>query len=586
MNRPITPAPLPRPTALTTCLLGLLLLVCSIRVTPVQAGVRLELTQLPERADIGQWLDIVSAPDDSLSPGELLASDNSLPGSARIDWQANGQPGIAIGLSGQTWWLRLRVHNAGPGEFRVLELSRATLGAVGLFSRNPHGRWTWRETGAQAQTPRGDVDAPGYAFKLWLPAGDSEYLIRLKSSYAINSPILLSRENATLRQSQNSAGWYGWALGMLSGMMLTLVLVRPRHVSASLAYSFVLIEGTLTLFALADRGVLGSWWVALPGVQHGLLQLSILLLQMSYVWFTLVFLRERKSLTEFWHTALLILLGLQATALMLSIVVNRQEAIALLALLPVLSALVVTAAAMAPMRNRVAGAALLFWAGVALMLSRLLLALSLTPLLPIPAEPYQWLLGFHILHSAMLLRAIYQRPPHAVHARASQTRVQEPSRHVTPARHALRPETSAGELQLPLRVLVVEDNTWVQQVIVGLLRKQGVEALTAVTGMEALRVLEQETLDLVLMDCDLPELDGLSATQVWRQRERELKRKPLPILAVTAHVSELQRQQALDAGMNDFLAKPVDMRTLRDAMIFWTTQAGPQAADKGPRDVT
>ncbi len=586
MNRHSAPAFALRPTWLTTCLLGWLLLACILGTASAQAGTRLELTELPERADIGPWLDIMAAPDDSLSPGELLARSNGAMGQPHLDWQRNTQPGIAIGLSSQTWWLRLQVDNAGPGEFRVLELSRATLGAVGLYSRNPHGRWVWRETGAQAQTPRGDVETPGYAFKLWLPAGESDHLIRLKSSYAINSPVLLSRENATLRQSQNGAGWYGWALGVLTGMMLTLILVRPRHVSLGLVYSFALIQCTLALYALADRGVLGSWWIALPGVQHGLLQLSILLLQMSYVWFTLVFLRERKSLTEFWHTTLLILLGIQATALMLSIVVNRQEAIALLALLPVLSALVVTVACVAPMRQQVAGAALLFWASLVLLLSRMLLALSLTPLLPIPAEPYQWMLGLHLLHSAVLLRAIYQRPPHPVHARTSPTGPQQPVRPAQPARQTSPPGNSPGELRLPLRVLVVEDNTWVQQVIVGLLRKQGVETLTAVTGMEALRMLEQETLDLVLMDCDLPELDGLSATQVWRQRERELKRRPLPILAVTAHVSDLQRQQALDAGMDDFLAKPVDMRTLRDAMIFWTHRTNPQATESGPRDVT
>lgn len=563
-------------------LLFVLAVLACLLLAPARAAT-LELTQLPERATIGSWLDMAATSDDNLSPGELL--NGYLP-AGNVSWQRNDRDDIALGLSSRIWWLRLRVHNGGAGQFRVLELSRATLGSVGLYSRMPGGRWSWRETGAQAASPRGDVEAPGYAFKLWLPAGNSEHLIRLKSSYAIHSPILLSSENATLREAQNGAGWFGFALGVLAGMLLVLPLLRPAHVSSRLSIAFCTIQAALILFALADRGVLGAWWVALPGVQHGLLQLSILLLQMAYVWFTMLFLLERKALSEAWHNALMTLLGVQATMLMLSVVITRQEVIAVLALLPVLSALVVTGACLAPMRARVAGASLLFAAGAALLLTRMALALNLTPLLPLPLEPYQWLLGFHILHGGLLLCALHQRPL-PVSAQATSTD-KRPAPAPTPL-PTPRPAVEAGgdELRLPLRVLVVEDNTWVQQVIVGLLRKQGVETITAITGMEALTVLEREKLDLVLMDCDLPELDGLSATQVWRQRERELRRPPLPILAVTAHVSELQRQQALDAGMNDFLAKPVDMRTLRDAMIYWTAPERPaQATDKGPSDVT
>ncbi len=580
MNR-LSPRPSPACMRLpvATIWLGLLMLVCLL-AGPARAGSALELARLPEQAAIGQWLDVTSSADDSLLPGELISNGNN------TDWRPNGRNSLAIGLSSRAWWLRLRVHNAGSGQLRVLQLSRATLGSVGLYSRAPNGSWTWRETGAQAQSPRGDVEAPGYAFKLWLPPGNSEHLIRLRSSYALNSPILLSSQNAILRQAQDSAGWYGWALGALSGMLGALLLLRPAHVSRRLAISYSAIQAALIFYALADRGVLGSWWLALPGVQHGLLQLSVLLLQMSFVWFTLVFLHERKSLSERWHTTLLVVLGLQAIVLMLSVVIARYEVVAVMTLLPVISALLVTAACVVPMRNRVAGATLLFIASLALLLSRLLLALSMTPVLPLTMEPYQWLLGFHVLHSGLLLRALHQHEYGRKTTANGNGKPKSATGALVPAAKATRPGSVAAELRLPLRVLVVEDNTWVQQVLVGLLRKLGVDTVTAVTGMQALTLLEQETLDLVLMDCDLPELDGLSATQVWRQRERELKRQPLPILAVTAHVSELQRQQALDAGMNDFLAKPVDMRTLREAIINWTSPATTQAADKGPRDVT
>lgn len=571
---------------------GLLLALLFLSLLPAgtvhaHATPTLQLTELPERAAIGQWLELAPTHDDSLTAGELINDGDLLP--PTLNWRRNMREDIALGLSGSIWWLRLNVHNAGPGQFRVLELSRATLGSIGIYSRSASGRWTWREAGAQAASARGDVETPGYGFRLWLPPGNSEHLIRLRSTHALNTPVLLSSENAALRQNQNSAGWFGWALGMLTGTIVALLLLRPRWLSLRLATAFILMQALMILFAMADRGVLGSWWIALPGVQHGLLQLSSLLLQMSYVWLMLIFLHERQALSEEWHSALLALLAVHATLLMLGIVITRHEIFVVLAMLPIVSAGLLAAACRQAMRQRKPGATSLFVASLALLCSHLLLAMSLTPLLPLALEPYQWLLGFHMIYSALVLTAICsQSEPPATCAPAA---IRPPVSPPAPARPALTPRPSpdhdSDTLRLPMRVLVVEDNTWVQQVIVGLLRKQGVETITAVTGMEALTLLERETLDLVLMDCDLPELDGLSATQVWRQRERELGRQPLPILAVTAHVSPMQRQQALDAGMDDFLAKPVDMRTLREAMIYWSRpRQQAQGADSGPSEET
>ena len=559
----------------------LLTLLCGLSSAASAGG--LELTSLPERADVGRWLLLTSTRDDNLTPGDLLN------GGPTPSWQRNMHDGVALGLSGRVWWLKLQVHNAGPGQFRVLELTRATLGSVGLYSRSAGGRWSWREAGTQTASPRGDIEAPGYAFRLWLPPGNSEHLIRLASSYPLNTAVLLSSENATLRQAQNSAGWYGWAMGMLGGMALALLLLRPRHVSLRLAMAFVIIQGAMALFALADRGVLGLWWMALPGVQHGLQLLGGLLLQMSHVWFMLLFLHERKALGEGWHNALMALLGVQATLLMLGIVITRPEVHVVLAVLPIASGLLLTLASLHAIRQGIAGARPLLVSSLALLLTYLLLATGLMSALPLLTAPYQWLLGLHIVQGALLLHAMRCGAPAAATASAADT-TGAPADPVSTPPRAARPAAAmaaGASLRLPLRVLVVEDNDWVRQVIVGLLSKQGVETITAGTGMEALALLERETLDLVLMDCDLPELDGLSATQVWRQRERDLGRMPLPILAVTAHVSEFQRQQALEAGMNDFLAKPVDMRTLRETMIQWTSQARPdQATDRGPGEDT
>ena len=174
----------------------------------------------------------------------------------------------------------------------------------------------------------GDVDAPGYAFRLWLPPGDATYLIRLESSYSIRSPIQLNTENAVFRQGQNSAGLFGWGLGLLAGLaMAALVLARRRIIRKRLTLAYVLILLTGCVHILADRGVLGAWWIALPGVQHGMLQLGIMLQQLSFIWFTLLFLHNRGGLTAAWHRILLALLGVEALALVLGVAMLRLFAL-------------------------------------------------------------------------------------------------------------------------------------------------------------------------------------------------------------------------------------------------------------------
>lgn len=567
----------------SACLLAWLLLLVSL---PLSAAV--DISQQPERFDAGRWLELLPDDEPGLPLSELLK-----PAGQAHGWLKNSSDGIAIGFSDQIWWLRLHVVNPDQGEFRVLELSRASLGKVGLYSRDQSGRWVWRETGAQAMDLRGDVDAPGYAFRLWLPKGQSTHLIRLASTYPLRTPFIISTDNETLRQAQNSAGLFGGGIGMLAGLMLAALLLWPRHLGSGVITGFILIQLAMILYALADRGVLGVWWLSIPGVQHGVLQLAIMLQQMSFVWFTLVFLSERKAIDSFWQTTLLSLLGLQAVALMITIVIPRHEAVAILPMLTVLSSLLTAMACRPPLEKRMPGAGILFSAAILLTVSRLALAGTLGPANTMIIEPYQWLLAFHVFHSSLLLLAMNRvaRVPMATND-SLRGRIGLPEKRtgkgkgkIRTLREPPRREVAERELQLPMTVLVVEDNAWVQQVIVGLLRKQGVDTVTAENGMEALALLEGEhKLDLVLMDCDLPVLDGLSATQVWRQRERELGLPHMPILAVTAHVSETQRQQALDAGMDDFLAKPVDMRKLREALIYWRDNA--QGSDSGPRDVT
>jgi signal transduction histidine kinase/CheY-like chemotaxis protein len=110
-----------------------------------------------------------------------------------------------------------------------------------------------------------------------------------------------------------------------------------------------------------------------------------------------------------------------------------------------------------------------------------------------------------------------------------------------------------------LKALVVEDNMVNQQVLVGLLKKAGVALRVVVDGVEALHVLtsERQSFDLVLMDCEMPNMDGYTATQRLRQWEQVEARSALYICGVSAHVMPEYRERAIAVGMDDFIAKPV-----------------------------
>jgi CheY-like chemotaxis protein len=105
-------------------------------------------------------------------------------------------------------------------------------------------------------------------------------------------------------------------------------------------------------------------------------------------------------------------------------------------------------------------------------------------------------------------------------------------------------------------VLVVEDDLVSQRVASGLLERRGCEVVTARNGLSALDLLERERFDLVLMDIQMPELDGVTATRIIRQRERE-KGTRTPIFVLTAGALEGERERCLEAGADGFLTKPL-----------------------------
>jgi CheY-like chemotaxis protein len=133
------------------------------------------------------------------------------------------------------------------------------------------------------------------------------------------------------------------------------------------------------------------------------------------------------------------------------------------------------------------------------------------------------------------------------------------------------------------RALVVEDNLVNQRVASKLLQKLGWSADVAAGGREALEWLERNQYDLVLMDCQMPEMDGFQTTAEIRRRESPGQR--IPIIALTANAMEGDREKCLKAGMDDYLSKPVRPQTLAETVARWSSkvQVGqPASSEPGP----
>jgi CheY-like chemotaxis protein len=111
-------------------------------------------------------------------------------------------------------------------------------------------------------------------------------------------------------------------------------------------------------------------------------------------------------------------------------------------------------------------------------------------------------------------------------------------------------------------VLLVEDNPINRLIASELLDRLGVRFECAENGAEALERLAADTFDLVLMDCLMPRLDGFAATHQWRERERIDGRPRTPIVAVSANVTEDDRDRCLACGMDEFLPKPIHLTVL------------------------
>ena len=116
------------------------------------------------------------------------------------------------------------------------------------------------------------------------------------------------------------------------------------------------------------------------------------------------------------------------------------------------------------------------------------------------------------------------------------------------------------------RILVAEDDMLASHLIREMLNWHGLEMEPARTGQEAVELWENGSYDMILMDLQMPRLDGISATRMIRERERE-RGGHIPIVAMTANTFEEDRERCVTAGMDDYLTKPLDMKKGLDVIM-------------------
>jgi CheY-like chemotaxis protein/HPt (histidine-containing phosphotransfer) domain-containing protein len=132
------------------------------------------------------------------------------------------------------------------------------------------------------------------------------------------------------------------------------------------------------------------------------------------------------------------------------------------------------------------------------------------------------------------------------------------------------------------RILLAEDNVTNQQVALGILKKFGLSADAVANGEEAVQALITIPYDLVLMDVQMPEMDGLEATRRIRNPRYGCLDSQVPIVAMTAHAMAGDKEKCLEAGMNDYISKPVDPDGLAQALTQWLTLDESPGAEHSP----
>jgi signal transduction histidine kinase/ActR/RegA family two-component response regulator len=151
---------------------------------------------------------------------------------------------------------------------------------------------------------------------------------------------------------------------------------------------------------------------------------------------------------------------------------------------------------------------------------------------------------------------------------------------------ALLSEMAANDPPAPLKgkVLLVEDNPVNRTLAVAMLNRLGIEPIEAENGLAALRAMDGTSFDLVLMDCQMPVMDGFEATRAIRAREHGQLVTRTPIVAITANALSGDSERCLQAGMDAYLAKPYTLKALRETLAPWLGPGKQPAAAAEPED--
>ena len=129
-----------------------------------------------------------------------------------------------------------------------------------------------------------------------------------------------------------------------------------------------------------------------------------------------------------------------------------------------------------------------------------------------------------------------------------------------------------------LNILVAEDTPFNQKFIIRLLDRWNHRATIADNGIKAIEALDKEHFDLILMDVQMPEMDGFESTASIRAREKEMGHPPTPIIAMTAHAMKGDRERCIEAGMDDYVSKPISATHLMTAILALIPDAGKEPA--------
>jgi CheY-like chemotaxis protein len=181
------------------------------------------------------------------------------------------------------------------------------------------------------------------------------------------------------------------------------------------------------------------------------------------------------------------------------------------------------------------------------------------------------------------IAAYLTKPVRRAELRAAITKAMGPPAQPAAQTTAAKRAKNSGRSPVPAvacRILLAEDNPVNQRVALRILEKAGHIVVTAANGGIALQLLEEQSFDVVLMDVQMPEMDGFEATALIREKERRTGAR-IPIVAMTAHAMQGDRERCLAAGMDDYISKPVPAAALLEMVA---AMASPDVGLRAPQE--